>query len=294
MAQHTRYVVAAAQLDVQLGEKALNLGKSVSSLHEAAKHGAQLAVFPECTLTGYVYKDLEELLPCAEVIPGPTTERLARAANETGTYLVFGMVERDGDSAYNASVLVGPEEGLICTYRKAHLPHLGLDRLILPGDRPFQVCDIKLGSAAMLICYDLRFPEAARSLALQGADLIALPTNWPIGATGAADFLVRARAYESRVFVIACDRVGVERGVTFLGRSQIVDPSGKVLAEASSGHEEIIYAEVDLAIAREKRVMLGGGGWTDVLRDRRPQMYGELVRTTGNPDRHFVSLSQYG
>jgi predicted amidohydrolase len=130
----------------------------------------------------------------------------------------------------------------------------------------------------MVICYDLRFPEAMRALALDGADIIALPTNWPDGSQNAPQFVTRTRALENRVFVLACNRCGEESDFWFFGHSQITDPGGNILAEAGDV-EQICYAEIAPALAREKRIVLRPDKFElDTVGDRRPALYDRLVR----------------
>ena len=131
----------------------------------------------------------------------------------------------------------------------------------------------------MHICYDCNFPESARIMALQGADILALPTNWPEGRGNIARYVFNARALENRVHVVAVDRVGEERGARFLGRSKIANAWGDTLVEGSSDSEEIIYAEVSLAEARQKHVIFKPGQFElDFIGDRRPELYAELTR----------------
>jgi predicted amidohydrolase len=135
-----------------------------------------------------------------------------------------------------------------------------------------------IGEIGVLICYDIRFPEAARTLGLSGADIIALPTNWPEGAQSSPEFLMRARAWENRVYIIAANRVGVERGRRFIGRSQIVALGGEILAEAGGAEETILYADIDVALARRKRIVIEPGAWEmDITGDRRPDLYERLT-----------------
>src|SRR5262249_24628069 len=153
-------------------------------------------------------------------------------------YAVVGLLERGADALYNSAALIGPE-GVIACYRKAHLPGLGLDRLVAHGNTPFAVHDTPIGRIGLAICYDIRFPEPTRLLALQGAELVAFPSNWPsverlAPPSAIPDVLTRARAIENRVFLAVADRAGEERGSRFLGRSQLVDVFGKVVAEAGS------------------------------------------------------------
>jgi predicted amidohydrolase len=130
-----------------------------------------------------------------------------------------------------------------------------------------------------LICYDLRFPEAARCLALEGADMIALPTNWPQGADASPDFVAQTRAMENRVFLVAVNRAGEERGAVFIGKSQIVDPAGRRLAMADTTDETIITATFDPTLARQKRLVIQPGVFEiDTVGDRRPELYRRIVQ----------------
>ena len=197
---------------------------------------------------------------------------------------MVGLLERgddEGTDVYNSAALVGPE-GVVGVYRKAHLPLLGVDRFTTPGDSGFCVWDVAIGRAivrvGIAICYDLRFPEAVRVLALAGADIVALPTNWPDGSQNAPQFVTRTRALENRVFLLACNRCGEESGFWFFGHSQITDPGGNVLAEAGDG-EEICYAEIEPEQARQKRIVLRPGAFElDTVGDRRPDLYGALAK----------------
>lgn len=277
--------VAVAQTAPELGANARNLVQVIDRMGEAAAGGAQLVVFPECALSGYLFEDLDACAPYAEQIPGPATERLIEACTRWNTHAVLGLLERARDAIYNAAVLVGPD-GLIGHYRKAHLPGLGLDRFVAHGDMPFAVYDTAIGRIGMAVCYDIRFPEPARIMALQGADLIALPTNWPVvnrlaPPSTIPDLLTRARACENRVFLAVSDRVGREQGIDYLGRSQLVDVYGTVVAEAGSHDEELLYADFDLALARQKDfIYLPGQFETHWFADRRTDLYGPLTDPT--------------
>src|ERR671919_546171 len=177
-------------------------------------------------------------------------------------------------------VLVGPA-GLVGRYRKTHLPFLGVDRFVAPGEEPPEVYDTPVGRLGIVICYELRFPEPTRALALVGAELVLHPTNWPNAVKPFADFLTRARAAENRVFLLTANRVGAEGGVEFFGRSQIVDPLGDRLVEAGDGEDELILAEIDPAEAREKdQAIVPGEYEVHLFGDRRPELYGALVEET--------------
>jgi predicted amidohydrolase len=160
-------------------------------------------------------------------------------------------------------------------YVKTHLPELGYDKFVRGGDA-LPVFDTEFGRVGILICFDLRHPEAARCLALAGADLIVLPTNWPDGAEMAAEHIALVRAAENKVFLATCDRVGTENGTHFIGLSKIIDPYGRVLASAGDS-EAIIEADIDLSRARDKRnVIIPGKYEITIEESRRPQLYGNL------------------
>jgi len=275
--------IAGVQMDVALGEPGRNLDRMVEFLQETTAEGAQLTIFPECSVTGYCCESLDEGRSLAEAIPGPATERMSAACGELGGFAVFGMIEADGDRIFNVAVLVGAE-GVIGSYRKVHLPYLGVDMHTTPGDRPFAVQDAGGVRVGMNICYDAAFPEAARCLALLGADLIVLPTNWPPGAECMAANSVASRAMENSVYYAGVNRVGKERGFEFIGRSSICGPNGAVLAASQGVGEEILYAEIDPEKARRKHVIrVPGKHEIDRLADRRPEMYGPLVESHNLP-----------
>jgi predicted amidohydrolase len=267
--------VAVAQTEPKLGEKERNLDVCLARLDEAVAAGAELLVLPECAIPGYMFDSAEEALPFAEEIPGPSTEALADACRRLGAHVVCGLLERDGDLLRNAAVLVGPD-GLVGSYRKTHLPFLGVDRFTAPGDE-LPVYDTPLGRIGLEICYDLRFPEATRTLALKGADLVAHPTNFPLAAKVQTELITVARAAENRIFLLTANRVGKERSGEFCGWSQIVDPLGRRLAEAGETEEALLVADIDVEKARDKDYVIPGEYELYLFGDRRPDLYGALV-----------------
>jgi predicted amidohydrolase len=267
--------VAVAQMEPKLAEKERNLDTALERLEEAAAAGAQLLVLPECAIPGYMFDSADEALPYAEEIPGPTTEAFERECARLGVHAITGLLERDGDTLYNAAILVGPD-GLIGSYRKTHLPFLGVDRFVTPGDE-FKVFDTALGRIGLIICYDLRFPEVTRTLALQGADMVALPTNFPMAAKLQCDVIAPARAAENRIYLLVANRVGKERWGEFCGWSQIVDPYGTRLAEAGETEEALLVADVELEKARDKDYVVPGEYELYLFGHRRPELYGALV-----------------
>lgn len=266
-----------AQTEPRLGDLDRNVEACLARLEEAAVAGCELLVLPECATSGYMFASEADAAPFAEEIPGPTVDVLAEACRRLGIHCLAGLLERDGDRLRNTAVLVGPQ-GVVASYRKAHLPFLGVDRFVTPGDEPPRVLDTPVGRLGIVICYELRFPEPSRALALGGAELILHPTNWPAAVRPFADFLTRARAAENRVFLLTANRVGVEGGVEFFGRSQVVDPLGNRLAEAGEAGPELVLAEIEPAEAREKdRAIVPGEYEVHLFGDRRPELYGALV-----------------
>jgi predicted amidohydrolase len=268
--------VAVVQMDVKILGKQKNLEKIVEGLESAARDGAGIVVFPECALSGYCFTSREEADPMAETVPGPSSEKLWEAAKSLDCTAVVGLLERDGDQVFNAAVVVTPRE-IAGTFRKIHLPHLGIDRFMAPGDRPFPVFETLQGKIGINICFDCSFPEAGRVLKLKGVQLLAIPTNWPIGSDS-WQHTPKVRATENHFHVAAANRIGEERGFRFSGHSQIIDFMGNVLAEAGETEETILIAELDLMGADCNRVVRVPGQWEfDRIAARRPEMYGPLV-----------------
>ena len=265
--------IAGVQMDIEIGKVAANRNRIIAKLREAAEQGAQLVVFPECALTGYCFTSLDEAIPFAETADGESANLIAEACRETGVHAIVGFIEKAGANYFNAAMLISPDK-IAGAYRKVHLPFLGVDRFLTPGDQAFQIFATGLGKIGMNICYDINFPEAPRVLKLAGAELYVLPTNWPTGAWRTPKFMLNARAQENHFAVIAVNRVGTERGWRFIGQSKIVDCMGDVIVEASEAQEELLFAEIDLQESnRNKIVNVAGSYEIDRLADRRPEFY---------------------
>lgn len=231
---------------------------------------ADLLVLPELCNTGYMFKDKNELEQLAEKIPnGKTTQEWIRIAKENNVFLVGGLPEQDDSDLYDSSVLVGPK-GFVGKYRKTHL-FLNETKIFTPGNLGFNVFDTEIGRIGLMICFDYMFPEAARILALKGADIICNPVNL-VSPPPRVMAVMRARALENGVYVIAVNRVGEERGHTFQGGSEIIGPRMEALAFGSSDKEEVKVVEVDLEKARDKMYT----EFNDLLGDRRPEFYKEI------------------
>jgi predicted amidohydrolase len=251
-------------------DKAANLARVLEVAELAGRRRVDLLVFPEV----FMYRrPADETIPpavIAETLDGPFMRGVTRAAVERGLHLVIGLSElAPGESsrAYNTAVLVSPAGERLAVYRKVHLYDSfsgGESQYIVPGSEPPPVVTTSLGRIGLQICYDIRFPEWSRILALRGAELIAMPTSWVSGPMKEEHWitLVRARAIENTCWVVAADQVHPDR----IGRSLVVDPMGVVVAD---GGEEpgLIVAEVDLDRVRRVRQTL------QVLAHRRPDLY---------------------
>jgi len=284
--------VAACQIDPQLGEVDRNLERIERAVADAAAAGVALAVLPECAVTGYAFASVDEAMPVARRASAIAADRLAELATKHRMTVICGSLESEGGAVYNVAHLVTPD-GRRFHYRKTHLPFLGVDRFTTPGGDAPSVIDIDGVRVGVLICYDLRFPEAARICALDGADLIALPTNWPVGVEFHPGLFAPARAAENHCYVLAADRVGTERGTTFLGRSLLVDFDGNRVTVASDTEEELLVGEIDTDAARATHVRARPGEheW-DTIADRRPGLYERLLRP-GVDRQHPPSGSLY-
>jgi predicted amidohydrolase len=236
---------------------------------------ADLIVFPECALTGYCFRSHDEAIQGAVAISDKSVQALIAACREAKCFAIVGLAEKVNEDLFNSAALIGPN-GLVGEYRKVHLPYIGLDRYAQAGDS-FPLFDLPFGRVGIQICFDIRFPEGARTLSLKGADLIAVPTNWPESAELASDIMCPARCIENHIFVAAANRVGEENSFTFVGRSKIISPSGTVLAAADHTDEAILVEEVKLERARIKHLVRREGEYEmDLWGARRPDLYGPI------------------
>ncbi len=272
--------IACLQIQPSFGDVAANIARSLQLIDRAAADGANLVVLPELCNTGYVFASRAEAFAIAEEIPaGPTVAAWAERAARHKLHLVAGICERAGNNLYNSAVVIGPD-GYVGTFRKVHL--WNEEALYFePGDLGFPVFHTPIGRIGVAICYDGWFPESYRLCALQGADIVCVPTNWvPIpgqaaGRQAMANILAMGAAHSNSIFIACADRVGVERGQPFEGQSLIVSYTGwPVAGPASRDSEEIILAKVDLGEARRKR---NWNAFNQVLRDRRTDVYGEML-----------------
>jgi N-carbamoylputrescine amidase len=264
--------VACAQYAVRDGDHDHNLQRSLHFIRQATAEGANLIVLPELANSGCDLGSRDIALGLAEEIPGgPTVEAWRKEVERSGICVVGGLLEKEGDTLYNSAVLSGP--GVAGRYRKTHL--WNKEKLLYESGRELPVFDTPLGTIGLLVCYDAWFPEAARTLAVKGAQILCVPSNAPDdwvpetqrrGDLTMLDVHCIAAANANRVFVAAANRVGDG----YLGRSCVIDVTGGVLALAGATEGGLITAEVDLNRAqREKRL----ADLSHSFEDRNPAVY---------------------
>jgi predicted amidohydrolase len=255
------------QNNPEFGKVDDNLDRIAAALRTAE---ADLLVLPELCASGYQFVSKDEVRELSEAVPdGRTTTRLLDLAKQTQMVIVAGLPERSGSVCYNSAVAVGPR-GFIGCYRKTHL-FFEETLFFNPGDTGFQVWEIGQAKIGIMICFDWYYPEAARTLALKGADIICHPSNLVL--PNCPDSMP-VRCLENRVFAVTCNRTGSEARhgkdrLTYIGNSEIVSPRGAILHRAPRDQEALCVVEIDPAEARNKSVT----PYNDLLRDRREALY---------------------
>ncbi len=280
--------VGLCQFRAKTGDADKNLEIIRDLSGKAARMDADITVFPELALSGYMARD--EIFALAEPVTGHYVEELTRIAEEYGLYLVVGMPELDEETLmlYNSAVLVGPQ-GLVGVYRKRHLPSYGLfdeARYFKPFRGPIEVFDLPFGKVGLAVCYDLFFPEVVRAEVLRGAKLIITISAAPDMSREHFETLVKARAMENTVFVTYVNLVGFYEGIGFFGGSHIRGPLGELITKLGIHEEGVTVGEIDLAYlrsAREIRPFLGDVNMSDFS-----ELYETAVRgvITKPPSRH--------
>jgi predicted amidohydrolase len=268
--------IACHQLAPVIGELETNRRLIGEAVADALRAGTDVLVLPELATSGYVFADTAEARGVSITPEHGFFAETAASLAGSRTVVVVGFAEDGGDVLHNSAAVIDAS-GILAVYRKTHL----WDRETLvftPGDRLPPVVDTVHGRIGVLVCYDLEFPEMPRLLALAGAELIAVPTNWPAGEHPEAErvaevIAAQAAARTNGVFIACCDRSGVERGQEWNEATAIVDRFGWILAEAGrpSGATETARAEVLLHLARDKAI----SPRNDLLGDRRPGLYAQ-------------------
>lgn len=266
--------VACCQIDLQVGKTATNRKAAHEGIHRAAHLGARLVVLPELVNSGYVFLDKAEAHKLAETVNGPLVQEWLQLSNDYGLVIVGGFCEAlDNDCVSNSAVVIdnGRVAGL---YRKVHL----WDRekkIFTPGMQAPPVIDTQLGRIAMMVCYDLEFPEWVRLPALAGAEIVCVPTNWPFVSRPKGErpmelIRVQANASVNRIFIAVADRTGSERGTDWIGGSAIINPEGWFMTSPiHDSHADILVADCHPSVARDKRI----SPHNHVFSDRRPDLY---------------------
>lgn len=263
--------IAVQQLAPVLGDLEANRALAREAIARAATAGADVVVLPELITSGYVFASPEEAAAAAIGTDHDILVEWAEAAAKDDLVVVGGFAERGEDGkTYNSAALLDAS-GLRAVYRKLHLWD-GEKRLFEPGAEAPPVLDTRVGKLAVVICYDLEFPELTRSVALRGAQLLCVPTNWPLmerpeGERAAEAVVAMGTARVNRMAIACADRLGTERGVAWTGGSTIVGVDGWVAAETAE--VGMIVADVDLEAALDKQYT----ELADAFGDRRPEMY---------------------
>lgn len=267
-----KLTLALVQMDAELGNLEKNLARVMAYTRQASAMGAQIVAFPELILAGANLDALgARVTELALSRDDEPIQKLARAARDAGVYLLAGFIERRADSGavYNSLAWCAPN-GNVETYAKTHM--FTTERKYFSFGQQSRVYATEFGKIGMLICYELCFPEVARVLALQGAEVLLAPAAW-----GTLDELqwplhVRTRALENLIFMAAVNRAGVEENLHYIGQSMVVHPLGNMLAHLDTDQEEMIITTIDLdeiAAARRR-----SEHWVD----RRPELYGLIAK----------------
>ena len=267
-----RITLALVQISSQRGNKQENLRKIEELTTKAKKLGADLAVFPEMCLTGYVVRD--QLYELAETIPGPSTNKVEDIARKTGMHVIFGMPtlsDKTRATLFNTAVFVGPK-GTIGTYHKMYLPTHSVFEEKRYFRQGYQAAafNTPIGNIGLCICYDLFFPEVTRLTRLAGAQLIVCISASPAVRRNYFEILASARALENTAYLAYVNLVGVEDGLQFWGGSRLINPTGDIVAKAKYDEEDFVLCEVDFGELRSAEAFI------PTLRDLRPELFDKL------------------
>ncbi len=235
--------IAVAQIKCSLGDVSANIDQIVSLSQKAKEKGSDVIVFPEMVDTGYEMSVIREKASSWDEAPFQSIKTIAA---DNGIHVICGISEREGEKIFNSIAAFNPKGELLGKYRKAHLaayPPLDEDSCISPGNA-LEIVEIGGMKWGLMICYDLRFPELARSLVLKGAEVLVLCSAWPFPRVTHWKMLTGVRAIENQAYFIAANRVGTDGMVTFCGSSCIVDPYGVIVASAAEDREALIVGEI--------------------------------------------------
>ncbi len=266
--------IALAQFDAVLGDKKTNLQRMESYCHQAAELGAQLICFPELATTGYRADLLTtQLWELSETADGETSQLFNKLSNALNITIVSGFIERGNylGQIYNSAGIWTPDSSEISgVFRKVHA--FGLEKQWFTSGDSYSVFDTPIGKVGILICYDMGFPEVARTLTLKGAELILAPSAWCVQDQDVWDINSACRALENGIHVAAVNRWGYEEELHLFGGSKLLNPRGQTVVEASKTGEELLLCDIDFNTQAHTRLNV------PYLKDRRPETYGTLLK----------------
>jgi predicted amidohydrolase len=271
--------IATVQMNPRLGEPEENLIRMSEMIGKiTSQHKVDLIIFPELVTSG---NELGlRFTDIAQRVPGPAINLMAQRANDHGVFVAFGMAtkERVESVLYNSAILIGPDGDLVDVYHKVHLR--GEERMAFREGIKLPISDTEIGTISMMIGYDLAFPELARSLALNGAELLIVLANWEASQMDEWKTYIRARAYENAVFIAGANRIGEDVTMTFGGESMVVGPRGEIYASMSEDtdpdtgepQEGFAIARINLGDVRKYREEY------QFIQNRQPTMYRAIVK----------------
>ena len=271
--------IALAQIASRVADKEYNIKLMARKIKEASQKDADIVVFPELALTGYLCRDL--VYELAEPLPeGQSVQKIMKTAKRENVHVVFGMIESSEKVSavvYNTAVLIGPE-GFLGKYRKMHLPTHSVfeEKRYFRAGYETPVFKTNVGRIGLVICYDIYFPELTRIMKLKGAQQIICISASPSTRRGFFEALTVARAIENTVFLSFTNLVGIEDGLQFWGGSHVVAPSGNVIAQARYDEDDLIVAKINYADM--KRIE----AFVPTLRDLRPEIFDDMKRAAQN------------
>jgi predicted amidohydrolase len=266
----SQVIVSLAQMNVRKGDPRANWAKAQQMAQQAKAQGGQMVVLPELWDVGFALKQAKEF---ASALNGGLFAQVGALSKQLGVFITGSMMEKRGLAIANTAPVISPDRGLLGAYRKTHLFPLMQEDVYLSAGEATLVVNAPWGVTAMAICYDLRFPELFRRYALEGAKMVIIPCQWPEPRLEHYRTLLRARAIENGIYIVACNRVGSDvdeetnAETHFFGHSSIIDPWGNIVFEAGS-LEGVFTAPLDLTqVDRAQKAI-------PVLDNRRPDLYG--------------------
>ncbi len=278
--------IGLVQQAVTTGDRETHVARGLAALEAAARAGAQLVAYPELAFEPFFpQRAVSTSRPweAAEPVPGPTTDRFAKAAREFGVVVVMNLYEREGERGFDCSPVIDADGTLLGRTRMIHITDYACfheQGYYTPGDTGAPVYRTAAGAVGVAICYDRHYPEYMRALALGGADLVVVPQAGALGEwpEGLYEGEMRVAAFQNGYFIALCNRVGKEDCLTFAGESFVCGPDGAIIARAAALEDAILYADIDLASAAASHAR------RLFLQHRRRELYGAWVSGAGRQE----------